>query len=90
MASSIVATDQRFKTFEVPICANEISPVFLHRVHSKGRSSPLRSLATSGDRSGSGTSQSMQRNLRPPVLTTMNFIGFLHFVQLGGGVFLGM
>jgi hypothetical protein len=87
---AIVATDQWFETNEVPICVNDISPIFLHRVQSKGRSSPLRSLATSGDRKGFGTSQSVQRNLRPPVLTNMNFIGFLHFVQLGGGVFLGM
>jgi hypothetical protein len=35
-------------------------------------------------------SQSMQRNLRPPVFTSMKRIGLLHFGQDGGGVFLGM
>jgi len=32
----------------------------------------------------------MQRNLRPPLLTSMNFIGVRHFEQAGGGGFLGM
>ena len=44
----------------------------------------------SGVFSGSGTSQSMQRNLRPPVFTSMKLIGLLHFRQSGGGVFLAM
>ena len=40
--------------------------------------------------SGSGTSQSMQRNLRPPLFTSMNLFGLPHFEQVGGGVFLAM
>ena len=44
----------------------------------------------SGVFSRSGTSQSMQRNLRPPVFTSMKLIGLLHFRQSGGGVFLAM
>ena len=36
------------------------------------------------------TSQSTQRNLRPPVFTSTNRIGMLHFGQIGGGEFLGM
>jgi hypothetical protein len=56
-----------------------------------GGCKPLpRSFATSGIFSGSGTPQSMQRNFRPPVLTSINRIGLLHFGQIGGGVFLGM
>jgi hypothetical protein len=35
-------------------------------------------------------SQSLQRNLRPPVLTSINRMGLRHFWQVGGGVFLGM
>jgi hypothetical protein len=58
--------------------------------YSGGRNSPVRSFVTSGNRSGSGISQSMQRNLRPPVFTSMKRIGLLHFGQDGGGVFLGM
>jgi hypothetical protein len=34
--------------------------------------------------------QSMQRNLRPPVLTSVKCIGLRHSGQIGGGVFLGM
>jgi hypothetical protein len=49
-----------------------------------------RSFVTSGNCSGSGTSQSMQRNLRPPILTSMNRIGLLHLEQVEGGGFLGM
>jgi hypothetical protein len=37
---------------------------------------PESSFSTSGNRNGSGASQSVQRNLRPPLLTSMNFIGF--------------
>src|SRR5450631_3592432 len=36
------------------------------------------------------TSQPMQRNLRPPVLTRINRIGLQHFEHAGGGGFLGM
>jgi hypothetical protein len=50
---------------------------------------PVRSSATSGDCNGSGTSQSMQRNLRPPVLTSMKRIFLAHFKQVGGGEFFG-
>lgn len=32
----------------------------------------------------------MQRNLRPPVFTSVNRIGLRHFGQVGGGIFLGM
>jgi hypothetical protein len=45
---------------------------------------------TSGDRNGSPPSQSMQRNLRPPVLTSINRMGLRHFGQVGGGAFFGM
>jgi hypothetical protein len=44
----------------------------------------------SGAFSGSGMSQSMQRNLRPPDFTSMNLLGLPHFEQVGGGVFLAM
>jgi hypothetical protein len=54
------------------------------------RSSPVRSFATSGNFSGSGTSQSMQRNFRPPVLTNINRISLRHFEHVGGWRFLGM
>jgi hypothetical protein len=43
----------------------------------------------SGVFSGSSTSQSMQRNLRPPVFTSTNLFGLPHFEQVGGGVFFG-
>jgi hypothetical protein len=86
---AIVATDQRLVSDEMPICTHRVKPVLCHWL-TNGFSSPVKSLATSGDRIGSGTSQLMQRNLRPPVFTSTNFIGFLHFVQLGGGAFLGM
>jgi hypothetical protein len=62
----------------------------LTRLYSGGRKLPLRSFVTSGCFSGSGTSQSMQRNLRPPVLTSMKRIGLLHFGHVGGGVFLAI
>ena len=45
---------------------------------------------TSGNLRGPVTSQSTQRNLRPPVFTSTNRIGLLHFGQIGGGVFLGI
>src|SRR5258706_1857519 len=60
------------------------------RVYSKGRSSPVRSLATSGDRNGSSPSQSGHWNLRPPVFRRRNRMGLRQFGQIGGGVFLGM
>src|ERR1700733_14642738 len=47
---AIVATDQWFKSYEKPVNANRVRPVFLHWLQSKGRRSPLRSLATSGER----------------------------------------
>jgi hypothetical protein len=55
-----------------------------------GRNSPVRSSKTSGNFSGSGISQSMQRNFRSPILISINRIGLLHFEHLGGGRFLGM
>jgi hypothetical protein len=42
--------------------------------YSGGRRAPESNLLTSGNRNGSPPSQSMQRNLRPPVLTSMNCI----------------
>jgi hypothetical protein len=45
---------------------------------------------TSGNLRRPVTSQSTQRNLRPPVFTSTNRIGMLHFGQIGGGEFLGM
>lgn len=45
---------------------------------------------TSGNLRRPVTSQSTQRNLRPPVFTSTNRIGPLHFGQMGGGVFLGI
>ena len=47
-------------------------------------------LATSDDLNGPSPAQSMQRNLRPPVLTGVNRIGLRHLGQVGGGIFLGM
>lgn len=47
-------------------------------------------LATSDDLNGPSPAQSTQRNLRVPVLTSVNRIGLRHFGQVGGGVFLGM
>jgi hypothetical protein len=87
---AIVATEERFKSYEMPVSAHRVRPIFLHWLQSKGRNAPLRSLATSGDRNGSPPSQSRQRNLRPPVLTGKNRMGFWHTGQEGGGVFLGM
>jgi hypothetical protein len=51
---------------------------------------PPSSFFISGALSGSGMSQSMHRNLRPPVLTSMKLMAFPHFKQEGGGVFLAM
>ena len=50
----------------------------------------MRSCLTSGNIRRPVTSQSTQRNLRPPVFTSTNRIGMLHFGQIGGGEFLGM
>jgi hypothetical protein len=58
--------------------------------YSGGRRVPENGFFTSGNRSGSGTSQSMQRNLRPPVFTSTKCMGLWHFRQEGGGGFLGM
>ena len=64
---------------------------FLGRgLYDGGVNSLERRFFISGVFSGSGTSQSMQRNLRPPVFTSMKLIGLLHFRQSGGGVFLAM
>src|SRR5258706_564149 len=64
------------------------------RVYSKGRSSPVRSLATSGDRNGSSPSQPRHWNLRPPVFQSVfqsrNRMGLRQFGQIGGGAFLRM
>jgi hypothetical protein len=45
---------------------------------------------TSGNLRRLVTSQSTQRNFLPPVFTSTNRIGVLHFGQIGGGEFLGM
>jgi hypothetical protein len=58
--------------------------------YSSGFNSPLSSVATSGDFGGSSPSQSKQRNLRPPLLTSTNRMDLLHFRHRGGGVFLAM
>jgi hypothetical protein len=58
--------------------------------YSGGRRVAENGFFTSGNRSGSGTSQSMQRNLRPPVFTSTKCMGLWHFGQEGGGGFLGM
>jgi hypothetical protein len=50
---------------------------------------PEGSLNVSGNFSGSGPSQSMQRNLRPPVFASSHLIGLPHFLQGGGDVFFG-
>jgi hypothetical protein len=57
----------------------------LRRPYSGRRDSRVRS-----NRSGSGTSQSMQRNLRPPVSTSIKCIGLPHLEHVGGGGFLGI
>ena len=61
-----------------------------HRLYPGGFNSPESSFFTPGSCNGSGRSQSTQRNLRPPVWTSMNLIGLPHFAQAGGGVFLAM
>jgi hypothetical protein len=73
----------------MPIVTDDVRSIFLHGSYSKGRNSPLRSLATSSERNGS-PAQSRHWNLRPPVLRGKNRIGFLQFGQIGGGVFFGM
>jgi hypothetical protein len=59
-------------------------------IYSNGFKLPLSSLATSGDFRGFSPSQSKQRNLRPPLLTSTKCVGLLQFGQRGGGVFLAM
>jgi hypothetical protein len=86
----IAVADQRFKPDEMTVDAYGVGAVLGHYSFSTGRSSPVRSLATSGECKGSGASQSMQRNLRPPVLTSKKRIGLLHFGHNGGGVFFAM
>jgi hypothetical protein len=87
---AIVAADQRLKADEASVNAHSVGPIFRHRSYSKGRNWPVRSLATSGERSGSSPSQSRHWNLRPPVLRSKNSMGLRHFGRIGGGVFLGM
>ena len=86
---AIIATDERCESCEVTVGSDEIGAIFLHRLIG-GFNSPLRSFATSDERSGSPPSQSLQRNLRPPVLTNTKRMGLRHLWQIGGGVFLGM
>jgi hypothetical protein len=86
---AIVPADQRLEADEASVLANHIGPIFRHCSYSKGRNWPVRSLAISGERSGSSPSQSRHWNLRPPVLRSKNRIGLRHVGQIGGGVFLG-
>jgi hypothetical protein len=51
---------------------------------------PLNGFATTRDVGVSSPLQSMQRNFRPPLLTTTNRIGLSHLGQMGGGVFLAI
>jgi hypothetical protein len=66
---------RRCKPRKMPVWANPTrgTPPF---AYSKGRDSPVGSLATSGDLSGSLPSQSRHWNLRPPVLRSKISIGF--------------
>jgi hypothetical protein len=73
----IIATDQRFKSREVTVGSDEIGPIFFHQLIG-GFNSPVRSFVTSDERNGSPPSQSMHRNLRPPVLTSTNRMGLRH------------
>jgi hypothetical protein len=61
-----------------------------HGLYTGGFNSPKIRFCIAGVLSGSGTSQSMQRNLRPPDCTSMNLFGLPHLEQAGGGVFLAM
>ena len=56
----------------------------------RGPAIRLRSTVPSGIFSGSVKSQSMQRNLRPPVLTSIKRICLRHFGHAGGAGFLGI
>jgi hypothetical protein len=58
--------------------------------HSKSCNLPVSRLATADEGDDFSPTQSMQRNLRPPVLTSTKCIGLRHLGQIGGGVFLGM
>jgi hypothetical protein len=86
----IVGARQRLKSNEMPSTPTVYARYSAIRVYSKGRSSPVRSLATSGDRNGSSPSQPRHWNLRPPVFQSRNRMGLRQFGQIGGGVFLGM
>jgi hypothetical protein len=61
-----------------------------HRGWPPGFRLPPSSLATSGDFNGSWPLQSRHRNLRPPVFTSTNRMGFPHLGHRGGGVFFAM
>jgi hypothetical protein len=87
---SVVATDHGLVSYKMSIFTDGIRPIFLHGSYSKGRNSPPRSLATSGERNGSPPAQSRHWKLRPPVLRSKNRMGFLHLGQSGAGAFLGM
>jgi hypothetical protein len=84
----IVAANQWFELYEVTVESNDVCPIFDHWL-ANGFNSPVRSFATSVERNGSSPAQSMQRNLRPPVLTTINRMGLRQVGQIGGGLFLG-
>jgi hypothetical protein len=64
--------------------------LFLGIASRRGLQCTPKQLLCSGSCIGSDESQSMQRNLRPPVFTSMNLIGLPHFLQAGGGAFLAI
>jgi hypothetical protein len=86
----VIGAEQWFVSDEVTVHADFICAIFWHQNYSLGRSSPVSSLATSGERSGSSPAQSRHWNLRPPVLRSRNRMGLRHFGQMGGGVFFRM
>jgi hypothetical protein len=57
---------------EMSVITNRVSPILNHQAWSSGRSSPVRSLATSGDFVGSSPEQSRQWKLRPLALRSRN------------------
>jgi hypothetical protein len=82
----VTVASGRFKLGHREILIRPLRVKTGHRPYSKGRNSPVRSLATSGERSGSSPAQSRHWNLRPPIfLRSKNCIGLQHFGQSGGG-----
>jgi hypothetical protein len=87
---AVVTTNHFLRSREMPVNADGIRPIFRHRASFQSLQFAGRSLATADEGNGSSPTQSMQRNLRPPVLISLKCIGLRHFGQIGGGVFLGM